>query len=351
MSGEEKTEEDAIAETMVENLAQKYNMPIEEARAQYLPLLKTPSVRQRIKQQFADAADILGKAGEIAKIENPFIQSYIATITGEALRKVTSGKEEEEDLSEFARKLERDRQKFELIREIYHGESDKTKELKDVKTMIDTALSQIDSRLEALETKKRETEKQEVLTELDNKITPLKELAQSLMAWKEKLEAGESKESRDDIDAMISNIKKYEDDAKEFLTRRGYSVNMIRGMTEEEVRKLLEKERDKMLESLQPEQVKEILEKKGYKIEGGPMTYREHLEKLEEERKKIMEEKLADRQIEAVEKIVKDSIERLISEIFGPIIRATYEAAAAKGGPAPSQTESQGQSQSQEKQE
>jgi len=312
-------------EQIIEQFAKAKGIPVEEAKAKYLPLLKRPDEREQIKRQFLDAAEIIQTASEASKDANPMLKNYMATLAGQTITQVVGGGKASmaDRIGEVFDKLTEKKLEYKLLNRIFKDEEEEAKpnpEIEAIKQTVDGVLGQLSQLSEALTAKKKNEEKAEILAELDNKIKPIREF---LEAYRSKLE-GNGEQMRS-IDTMLQNIKKYEDDAKEFLTKRGYNVDVVRGMTKEEVQKLLEEERGRILEKLSPEEIKAALEKRGFKIVGGPMSYDEFMRRLEEERKKWQDEKIADRQIAAVENMVSKSVDRLIGEIVGPLMRGWVE--------------------------
>lgn len=344
-------QDEKLAEAMVERFARAKNIPLDEAKAKYLPLLRSPDIKQRIKQDFSDAAAVIGEAEAATKDANPMLQEYVAQLAGKTVTQITSGKESEDldtALSRTAREVGKIKGQMKIIDSAFKEETQpqsapaaSNPEIETLKGTVGTVLKQVESLTETLTSKKKTEERQEMLDEIDKRIKPLETLGESLKAYQEKLEGGESDAGK--IDKMVSNLAKYEDDVKTFLTGRGYNVSAIKGMTEDEVRKILDEERAKIMERLTPDEVKHILERKGYKIEGGPMSYDDFLSRMNEERKKFQEDKTAEQQIKAVENITTSAVDRLITEMVAPLVRIWYEVSTKPDAPAeqPSQSSSQ----------
>jgi hypothetical protein len=141
---------------------------------------------------------------------------------------------------------------------------------------------------------------------------------------------------------IIKRILEEEENAKKLLKLRGYRVE----------------------EGLSPEEVRKVAESWGWKIVEGKVPL-EEVEKLraktEEEMKKLAEamykkgredaakefdEKMIERQINAVKDIVEKTVDRIVGEIFAPVVRAWLGGetvgAAGKAGVGQQQAKPQG---------
>lgn len=196
--------------------------------------------------------------------------------------------------------------------------------------------TQIRELTETLEDKKRKETREELLKELDTKMSPLQEGLKTLTEKLEKMERGEAEPAGEmKPSEVLKEADKIAEEAKGWLAKLGYKVEPEK-LSKEEVQKMIREAQKEALASLPPEELRKRLEQAGYKIVGGPLTY-EQVEKLvEEARRRAQEEALEDKRIEAVQNIIRDSVGKIIG-MFQPAIeiwmRSSLESRAGQTPP------------------
>ena len=341
---EEIEEEDATARMVVAEYAQSRGIPVEEAMKKFLPIVKQRS-RNPLVARTLEACHVLSEIKEAGEGADPVTKELLATLAGN----VVGGSlgrtpaTEEDDLRDVERYIKR-------IKALDVAFPQSTKD--PIRNSVNEALGEYlaglikgnikkegDPRLEKLEEQieklvegKEKEELKAVLDKMSELVDPLQE---RLVA----LEEGKGGEKRPGEKELLDMVSEAKDKAERFLTGAGYKVQLDRGLTEEEVKKLIEHKQIEYFESLPPEELKERLEKAGYKILGGPLTY-EQVEKLvEEARHKAQEEVLDDKRIAAVENIVRDSVAQIVS-MFKPAVSLWMEHSVGSRGKGEEKAES-----------
>jgi hypothetical protein len=105
-------------------------------------------------------------------------------------------------------------------------------------------------------------------------------------------------------------------------------------LTREEVQRLIEDERKKAPEELNPEELKAILEKRGYNVLEPPRSWEEVEKMIREAEKRGYEMAQNDKRIEAVKAIIERAVDSITS-MFAPAIRQYWEAVMASRASAP----------------
>ena len=97
-------------------------------------------------------------------------------------------------------------------------------------------------------------------------------------------------------------------------------------ITKTQLNTILEDKEKEMLEeaALDPEKYRQVLESKGYKITGGPMKWEDVQKLLESERKKIVEEVNEDVRIKELGGIIREMVGGFIN-LFQPVVGKWFE--------------------------
>lgn len=197
----------------------------------------------------------------------------------------------------------------------------------ELKTGLETKIKEL---TETLEDKNRKEARREMLEELDSKMNPLRESLKDLSQRLEK--AGEGGEGGSmEAGSVLDEANKVAEKAKGWLVKMGYKVEPEK-LSKQEVMKMIDEAQKQALANMSPEDLRKRLEKTGYKVVGGPISY-DQLEKIMKgARKQWEEETLDDKRIDAAAEIVKTATRQIVS-MFQPAVSAWMEGSLASRAP------------------
>lgn len=302
-----------VAELIIEKYAEEKGISKEEARKKYLPILigeETEGKYSDVAKKLLSVAEILSSVKDVAKDADPATKS-ILTGLGSSLVTNTLSKGDEETV-EAMKPVIRMVAQLKAIEAAFSGGSKDVDALKD-------ELGKLRDELEKY--RKKEDEERvkkmldESLRERDEAINELKDTINVLMG---KLEKITNPPKPEDEEALLKKVESVKSKSMNLLKDMGYEVKPTT-LTREEVEELIKNQ----VTNLPPDQLKEILEKHGYKVVGGPIPYDEALKMVEEARNKAYDEALEDKRVEAVKDIIKDSVSQLI-QLFAPAVNVIF---------------------------
>ena len=205
-----------------------------------------------------------------------------------------------------------------------------SKELEELKKRNEELMAKINELLE----EKKSKELEELKAKLDEQAQVISALAEEVKRIKETPSQPVKPMTPEEF---AEQLAKKREEARKFLENLGFKV-VERGeeLTPEKLKELATKYGFKVVEAKIPleeyeKRLKEIEEKMKEEV-------RKAYEKGKEDAKREFDEKMMERQIKAVENISERAIDRLISEILGPILRAVFASTGTPSGkpPAPS---------------
>ena len=236
----------------------------------------------------------------------------------------------------------------EQVSRIYDSDEDFIKKLRRAIDEVSARVAAIKALDALLPDKKKEEENEEikqVMAEIEAIKQEIKELKNGGVSEKalqplldeikrlrEDLKNLKSGGGEDEVDRIIEKMKEREEKAKKLLENLGYRVEQ--GLSPEQVKELAEKYGFKILEAKIPiEQLEKARREMKQEME---RVAKEMYEKGREDAKKEIDEKLLERQAQAVENIVNRAVDRLFEQILGPFIRMWVEGQTKpKSSPAP----------------
>ena len=312
---DEETEEEPTMRMVVAEYARSKGIPVEEAMQKFLPVLRARS-RNPLVAKALEAAHVLGEISSVTEGADPVTKELLATLAGNVVGRSLG--ESGDPVDEAIRDVTKYVAKVKAIDAAF-GSGDIEKVREELKALRDE-----------IGNKKRSEEVQGIIDKMEELVGPLQNRLDMLETMRGEGEPGEKEALNPD--EIFSHVSKITDDAKSWLQRTGYKVEMEKGLSKEEIQKMIEEAQKNAIESLPPEELKQRVEKAGYKIVGGPMSY-EQVEKLvQEATRKAQEEVLDDKRIEAVESIVRDATKQIVG-MFSPAVKEYMKYAfKARGG-------------------
>jgi len=267
------SEEDALAEIVVEKYAQAKGLDVEEAKKKYLPILKAKdkSKFDKVSESLMKACSVLGAIKEAGEGAGEPTRDMLSALATSLVSTAITGGAEGDPVDEGVKDSVRYIAKLKAIEQAF-GSSDVEalkKEIADLKDMITN--------------QKKAEELQEVIAQMQMLIQPLQERL-------EKLEAGNKGGEKPDPDELFKEIGEITEKAKTWLQKAGYQVEMPKALTKEAVQEMLKAER----------------------------------KKWEEEHNLEKETKLEETKINAAVKVIEKAIDRVMTP-FEPIIREAVE--------------------------
>jgi Glu-tRNA(Gln) amidotransferase subunit E-like FAD-binding protein len=121
------------------------------------------------------------------------------------------------------------------------------------------------------------------------------------------------------ISNPFEKLVKLNEQAKELFEKSCCSIKADKGLSREEVERMIEEMRRELLKELSPEKVKTMLEGMGYKVIEPPRSWDEVKKLIEEGKERPYEEALDSKQIEAAKNLIERAMDSMAS-IFGPPI-------------------------------
>jgi len=320
--------EEALAELIIEKYARAKGLDVDEAKKKLKPVLKSEEKPDKLTEGLLKACDTLGRikeVGEGAGEETRDMLSKLATAV--VSRALSGGGSEGDAVDEGIGEASKYIAKIKMIDKAFEGEEAKRGELKELKEYIDKIIGEeakrkelkeyIDEKIGALQASieglkglASEGEGEEELPPemlekaegLSEALESIKEDLEELKRTKEKLNAGQitKAEARESLDEAIERISKAEEQAKEFLAKRGYKV-ASEGIpvTLEEARKLVQEYGFEVKDTrISKEEVERMLA--------------EQQKKWQEEHDLALETRLEEKKIEAAENVVSKAIEQVM---------------------------------------
>lgn len=185
---------------------------------------------------------------------------------------------------------------------------------------------QVTELTETIQGKKKAEELQEILDKVTGLVKPLQQEIQDLKS------ARAHKGSNLKPNELLEKLNETADKSKNLLSKMGYNVEMDKGLSKEEIEKMVNAAKNGAIEGLPPEELKKRLESAGYKIVGGPISYDQFEKIMKEARKKWEEETLDDKRIDVTADIVKTAISQIVS-MFQPAVNVWMEGSLASRAP------------------
>lgn len=286
-------------EDAVEEYAKKWKVSKEEAQREVLRILKkagNPDPEE--KKKVPSSTNIFPEPiGELSRKVQDINQAALSTAYARRLLNTPP-----EDVMALREKIERTER---IVDDLKLGLEEQIRKL-----------------TETLEDKKRKETREELLKELDEKMTPIREGFKALAEKLEKIEKGEPTTGAGGElkpSDILKEADKIAEDAKSWLGKLGYRVEPEK-LSKEEVQRMIEEAQKQALVKLPPDELKKRLEESGYKIVGGPLTYDQVEKLLEDAKRRAQEEVLDDKRIAAVENIIRDSVKEIVS-MFKPAVQ------------------------------
>jgi hypothetical protein len=309
-------------EIIVEKYAEVKGLDKEEARKRLLPIL-TEKLRER--EEFMERVAGLSKAIRLLEDAGKANASeQVQRITGSIMASmIGSALAEERKRDPIEEGVE------EAINEII--------KLKIIKRMIDGGekyqMKILMERLDKIETRIRRME-------AEGEDERLRALAERLDGLARRIEAlkpiprGPKNVERVGPKAIsnpFEKLVKLNEQAKELFEKSCCSVKADKGLSREEVERMIEEMRRELLKELSPEKVKTMLESMGYKVIEPPRSWDEVKKLIEEGKERPYEEALDSKQIEAAKNLIERAMDSMAS-IFGPPISQYIKRVVAGGG-------------------
>jgi DNA repair exonuclease SbcCD ATPase subunit len=314
---------DDIAELVVERYAESKGIDKEEAKKKLMPVLaaKTESEFDRRVARLSTVIEMLDRLHEISKNSPEESQKQLSSMATALVG--TALTDNSDPIEEAMRDVMKYVAKIKVIDKAFSDSEEK------VSSKLLEEIQALKTKLENLEKEKEDKEKQMFLEKLESLSKKIEEIETALKT-PVVVENTEKKEKT--IDTLIEEYSRITEEARKWLERTGHKVELDRGLTREEVEKLLEEKKKEWIEKIEADELKNILQKKGYKIVGGPIPYDQVEKIVEEVKRRAYEEALDDKRIDAVAKIVEGSVERII-DMFRPAVSLWMERTLeARGG-------------------
>jgi len=345
--------EEALAELIIERYARAKGLDVDEAKKKLKPVLKSEEKPDKLTEGLLKACDTLGRIKEVGEGAGEETRDMLSKLATAVVSRALSGGSETDAVDEGIGEASKYIAKLKMIDKAFEGNETKSGELKELKEYIDKILGEeakrkelkeyIDEKIGALQASieglkglASEGEGEEELPpEVLEKVEGLSEALESikgdleeLKKTKERLNAGEitKAEARESLDEALERIGKAEEQAKEFLAKRGYKV------ASEEIPVTLE-------------EAKKLVQEYGFEVKDTRISKEEVERMLAEQQKKWQEEhdlaletRLEEKKIEAAENVVSKAIEQVMQP-FQYFLKKWFEGSieerAASETPAP----------------
>jgi len=319
--------EEALAELIIERYARAKGLDVDEAKKKLKPVLKSEEKPDKLTEGLLKACDTLGRIKEVGEGAGEETRDMLSKLATAVVSRALSGGSETDAVDEGIGEASKYIAKLKMIDKAFEGNETKSGELKELKEHIDKIIGEeakrkelkeyIDEKIGALQASIEglkglagEGEGEEELPpEVLEKVEGLSEALESikgdleeLKKTKEKLNAGEitKAEARESLDEAIERIGKAEEQAKEFLAKRGYKV-ATEGVpvTLEEARKMVQEYGFEVKDTrISKEEVERMLA--------------EQQKKWQQEHDLTLETRLEEKKIEAAENVVSKAIEQVM---------------------------------------
>jgi hypothetical protein len=294
---------------VIARYAESRGIPMEEAMTRYLPALKAKA-RNPLVAKSLDAVRVLTEIKGVSEGADPVTKQLLATLAGDVVGRSMGGGGEGDPVDEAVKDVVKYAAKIKAIDAAFgRGDTDTIKEeLQGLKNQIAN--------------QKKSEEIQALMDKIDEAVGPLKERLDTMEEGKGSgaTPPPPPPPSPEDLFTQISDITER---AKGWLDKAGYKVEMDKGLSKEEIQKMIDEASKAAIEKIPQDQLKDKLEKAGYKIVGGPVTYEQAQKMAEEAAAKAHEDALDDKRIEAVENIIHDGIVEVVN-MFKPAVEFYY---------------------------
>jgi hypothetical protein len=314
---------DPTAEIVIEKYAEGKGIDKEEAKKKLLPVLQEKKKSfDAESQRLLVACDVLGKVREIGKDADQATKDILGKLTLGVVSKAIADKGEdsdpvEEGISEAAKHVA----KLKFIDGAFGGDAMKQLEefRKELAELKNTVINE-----------KKSKELEELTAKFEEAVKPFEER----LALIEQKITGEPQKPQGTED-LLEQVNAITDQSKKWLMHAGYRVEPDKGMSKEEVQKMIEEAQKGALEKLPPDELKKRLESAGYKILGGPITWEQAEAMYKEAYTKGQESALDDKRIDATSNLIQQSLREVIG-LFKPAVQAWLQGELEKGGKLPS---------------
>jgi hypothetical protein len=311
-----------VAEIIIGKYAEVKGLDKEEARKRLLPIL-TEKLRER--EEFMERVAGLSKAIRLLEDAGKANASeQVQRITGSIMASMINLALAEE-------------RKRDPIEEGVEEAMNEIIKLKIIKKMIDSGekyqMKILMERLDEIETRIRRMEAEGEDERLRALAERLNDLARRIEAIKPVPKGPKNVERMGPkaISNPFERLVKLGGQPEGRLEKTCCSVETERGLSREEVGRMIEGMRRELLEELSPEKVKMMLEGMGYKVIEPPRSWDEVKKLIEEGKERPYEETLDSKQIEVAKNLIERAIDSMAS-IFGPPISQYMKQVVTGGG-------------------
>jgi len=310
----DKSSGDPLIVVMAKKYAEEHNIPVEQA----LQVLE--SIREKKPDLFDNLRNALGIIAEFGdKIGDPALAPLIQPLIDESFNKV-NGDGLDDDIKELMRTMV----KFKMMMDTLFGNGDKK---------YYEIIEKLEKRIEDLEKKLEEKQRDEIIERLEKKIEELEErLEQARSGGSDNDMVNQLMEQLNSLQEQLQKLqdpeylaKVFEEHAKKaekLLKMAGYHVEKAPGLT--------------------PEELKKIAEKYGLKLENASIPMDEYMRRMKKLRRivrkkikeafkkgydKALEEldaKQFEKQLEVLENIISKAIDTSMQYIFGPLMQSLF---------------------------
>ena len=299
---------------VVKRFAKLRNLSEEDAEK----ILKT--MKEKKPDSFERISKVLGVLSEYGdKLEDPILMSLIAPLLQQEFGKSVDH-DKKDDLSQWLDELVKKTAALRAIDRAFEKENE---------TGGKGAIEELKEYLKELIENRKEKEMQETINAIVGSIKEeIKALADSI-----KEVVGNKPNETSLTTSLVKAVENEVNKSKKLLETLGYRVD--RGLTVEEVKRAAEEMGLKVIDGRIPlEELNKL--KKSWEEETKKLVKEAYMRGREDE-KRLHDDKMYERQISAVERIVEKAVDRIVGEILGPLFQAYITAKTGTPPPPPPQ--------------
>lgn len=326
------SDEELIA--LVDEKAEQQGIPKEKMRAILLPQLRDKTVNlEEFKNKLGVIAETAKTYGEISLSGAPnVIKVKLASATGEMISNLLLEKGEGDEIMDAMKIVTGQLAKLKMIdlaREEVFGKKDGEKRhesngeetAKVVAVAISEAIKPLTDNLVVIRDQMDQTKK----NQMEQLIEKLNDNMARLVESKGTSDGGEPRSAK----TIFKEAKELTDSMVEGLGLMGYSIEQDKvtgAQVQQKIKDALERAEERFLSQMadDPQKYAEVLEKKGYRVTGGPMKWEDVEKLLDDQKKKITEEAQEDVRIHELGGIIREAVGGFMG-LFQPIVGKWFE--------------------------